>query len=315
MKISVVMCTYNGEKYVKEQLESILNQTYAADEIIVCDDRSTDKTIEIVREVLSGASPDYKIIVNEVKKGVADNFMNGLKAATGDYIFTCDQDDVWRADKIETFVKEINKEHKLLYFSNGTLVDSECRSMGRTLWQTLAFDVDLLKTSTYLEILINRCIVTGAAMAVSRRLVSKIDAVPKGWLHDGWFAMCAAVEDSLQAVDRETFLYRQHGNNVVGAQKKSFIGKVRAWADNIKIMEDVRHERYMRYKAVLPICKDEARCELEGCISFWSEMDSLSELKRMQALGIVMKNMKNGNYKKYYAGSRAALRDVISIFV
>ncbi len=315
MKISVVMCTYNGEKYIKEQLDSILNQTYKADEIIVCDDNSGDRTVEIANSILSGVSVDYRIVVNEIQKGVADNFFNGLKLAIGDYVFTCDQDDIWFPDKIETFVCEIEKSQKLLYFSNGAIADSNGKAIGIDLWKTLTFETGMLKKNTYFELLINRCLVTGAAMAVSKELITMIDYVPEGWLHDGWFAIRAALMNSLQAIDKETFLYRQHGNNVIGAGKTSFWGKVCTWLENIKVMENVRRDRYLRYKAVLPVCDKELLPKLNECVGFWSDMDSISKVTRIKAVYIVLRNFVKGNYKKYYAGSRAALRDMISIII
>lgn len=313
MKISVVMCTYNGTKYVERQVESILNQTHSVDEIIVCDDGSSDDTIAKVEAILKETEIEYEIYVNNSNQGVAKNFLTGLKKSTGDYVFTCDQDDVWVEDKVEIFLNEITKTHKMLYFSNGILVDAEENDLGALLWDTLSFKHSMSDKSTLFDLLLNRCIVTGAAMVVSRKLIDSVDCIPNGWLHDGWLAMYAAVNDSIYAINKETFLYRQHANNVVGAQKQSFWGRIKSYLDNIAFMESEREKRKNRYIAVLSICPPEKEVILKDCISFWSELDSLRGVKFMRGMKIILFNYFKGNYKKFYTGMRGAFRDILSL--
>lgn len=99
MKTSVALCTYNGEKYIKEQLDSILNQTKKVDEIIVCDDCSSDKTVEILNHYSSTNPGLFKIYINEQNLRSVKNFEKAITLCTGDIIFLSDQDDFWVNEK------------------------------------------------------------------------------------------------------------------------------------------------------------------------------------------------------------------------
>ena len=117
MKTSVVMATYNGSEFIREQLDSIKNQTMHVDEVVICDDRSKDDTVEIVRSFIADNSlQGWNIEVNEVNLGYGSNFNKALLKASGDYIFFSDQDDIWEPDKVETMVRimEENSDIKLL---------------------------------------------------------------------------------------------------------------------------------------------------------------------------------------------------------
>lgn len=121
MRISVAMASYNGEKYIEKQIRSILNQTYPVDEIVVSDDGSSDKTIEILNKI-----EDKRIHVfnNNGRKGYCGNFENALKICTGDYIFLADQDDLWMSNKVQSFINFIEKHPSVsCVFSNGILID------------------------------------------------------------------------------------------------------------------------------------------------------------------------------------------------
>ena len=106
-KVSVVICTYNGEKFLREQLDSVLAQTYPLYEIIIQDDGSTDATLSIAAEYQKHYPQLIHIYENEIHNGWNINFLDAIHRATGDYIACCDQDDVWEKDKIETQIREI----------------------------------------------------------------------------------------------------------------------------------------------------------------------------------------------------------------
>lgn len=312
---SVVICTYNGEKFIKEQLESILNQTKGIEEIIVCDDGSTDGTLAIVKKVFSeNEFTRYQIFGPQQTRGVAANFLRGMKASKGDYVFCCDQDDVWLRDKVSIFAKAIESSNKQLYFSDGYIVESDLSRRGYSLWDSLNFSIKLLEKKPMLDILLNRCVVTGAAMAVSRELINQIDEIPDCWLHDGWFAAVAACNESIQAIDKKTFLYRQHGGNVVGASSDSYLGRMKSWVHNISDQKRIRRERYARYKCVQQKCGSDSP-ELSKCLQFWGELCGLEEKGKIASLETIISLLREGSYEKYYTGGRGALRDVLSLFI
>jgi glycosyltransferase involved in cell wall biosynthesis len=118
MKISVAMATYNGEKYITEQLDSLRNQTMPPDEVVICDDRSSDNTVNTVREYIEkhGLGDKWTISLNPENLGYANNFNRAAKKVSGDLIFFADQDDIWKENKIETManIMEKHKDCKLL---------------------------------------------------------------------------------------------------------------------------------------------------------------------------------------------------------
>ena len=119
MKISVVMTTYNGEKYIKEQLTSLKNQTRVPDEVLIFDDCSTDNTVTIVRNfIIENPSGNYRLFENKKNKGWRRNFMEGFADAQGDIIFPCDQDDIWFEDKIENMEKIMEENENILLLTS-----------------------------------------------------------------------------------------------------------------------------------------------------------------------------------------------------
>lgn len=114
MKISVVMTTYNGEKYVQEQLDSIHVQTRKVDEVLIFDDQSSDKTVQLLQSYIDNNELNgWKVIVNAANKGWKKNFFEGIQETTGDIIFLCDQDDIWVPDKIEKMVQILEQNEMI----------------------------------------------------------------------------------------------------------------------------------------------------------------------------------------------------------
>lgn len=312
---SVVICTYNGEQYLREQIESVLGQTHKVDEIVVCDDGSSDRTLDIAKQVFAESGfMRYQIMGPQATKGVAANFLRGLKAATGNYVFTCDQDDVWLPDKVAVFADAIEKSNKQLYFSDGYVVEGDLRKRGYSLWDSLGFSVNLLNKNTMLDVLLNKCVVTGAAMVVSHELIDQIEVIPDCWLHDGWFAVVAACNDSIQPIDRKTFLYRQHGRNVVGAQSDSLLGRAKSWVRNISEQKRVRKNRYERYMCVQQKLEF-GNEELTRCLSFWGRLCDLDGKGLPASLATIICLLADGSYGRYYTGTRGAVRDALSLFL
>lgn len=250
MKISVVLCTYNGEKYIKEQLDSILSQTYPIDEILVLDDGSTDGTMDIVRKMLENSSIKSEIIQNSVNLGAAGNFMKGIKLAQGDWILTSDQDDVWFEHKVEDFVKLFETQREcVLAFSDAVVTDQSLTVKQESLWNSSEFTTQkrqFMESGQYYKVLFSDNIVTGAAMAVKREFALVCPPMPEGTLHDYWFALCAPQYGKISMLNKSELYYRQHSTNVIGAPEKSLIKKVQRWIRTITMIQEDREKRYKR---------------------------------------------------------------------
>ena len=126
MKLSVALCTYNGAKYIEEQILSILDQTMPVDEIVVCDDGSTDETLLIINRIKEKSLAEIRVFCNETKLGVCDNFQKAVDLCRGDIIFLSDQDDVWYPHKVKTIVEWFEQHaDKSVVFTNAELVNGE----------------------------------------------------------------------------------------------------------------------------------------------------------------------------------------------
>src|SRR5579872_5327047 len=126
LKVSVAMCTFNGAKFVEAQLQSIFQQTRVPDEIIVCDDVSTDATVEVLRKVAAKDPVNIQIHQNSRNLGYLENFESAVRRTTGDIIFLSDQDDVWLPEKVATMVEPfLRNPQVVLAYSDAMLTDAD----------------------------------------------------------------------------------------------------------------------------------------------------------------------------------------------
>lgn len=220
--ISVALCTYNGERYIHEQIQSILNQTVSVDEIIVCDDCSKDNTIQVVREIADNADVKIRIYENETSLGVKGNFKKAIELCTGDYIFLSDQDDYWLPNKVETIMTWF-AEHldKSVVFTDAYLVDeNRNRYEGRTQFQGVGFrklQQEMVQTGHGLEVFMMSNRATGATMAFRK---AAVELNVEDWgemLHDEYIAIKALLKNELGVISEPLIEYRQHTGQQVGS--------------------------------------------------------------------------------------------------
>jgi len=230
MKISVALCTYNGARFIREQLESIASQTSLPDEVIVCDDGSNDGTHDIVAQFAIDAPFKLEYSKNPSRLGVAKNFERAISLCTGDIVFLCDQDDVWLPQKIATMLPPFLADEKIgLVFSNAFLTDSRLNRLGYTLWDTFRFDKKgqlALKGDDAISFLVRSNVVTGSAAAFRMSLRNKLLPFPNVLTHDAWLAIVAATTSQIEPVDVPLILYRQHEKNVVGVRRLNFLKRI-----------------------------------------------------------------------------------------
>lgn len=219
------MCTYNGEAYLLDQLNSISFQSELPEMVVVVDDCSTDNTWNILDAWKSRCNFQVLIIRNQETLGVVKNFEKALKLVQTDIIFLCDQDDLWHPDKIKTLANAISESNDiLLVHTNAELVDQTARSMGITLFDALGVthrERASVQGGHAFKVLLRRNIVTGATVAIRRELLNCALPFPKEYLHDEWIGLIASVKGRLRIVDACTISYRQHGKNIVGAKRLS----------------------------------------------------------------------------------------------
>ncbi|SFI40520.1 glycosyltransferase family 2 protein [Halpernia frigidisoli] len=221
MTTSVALCTYNGEKFLEQQIDSILTQTVAVDEIIVCDDGSTDKTSVILNKYQAKFPNLFKIYINEKNLRSVKNFEKAISLCTKEIIFLCDQDDIWVENKVEIITEYFNKHSEInALATNGFGIDDNNNLLDvYSLWDIPHFFKEKkIEINYYKIIAFAGNIATGASMAFRSKILNEIMPFPviKGFHHDAWIAMKSSMENTFQFLPDKLFKYRIHDNQQVG---------------------------------------------------------------------------------------------------
>jgi glycosyltransferase involved in cell wall biosynthesis len=221
MKISVALCTYNGEKFISEQIDSILNQTLPVDEIVICDDGSNDKTIRILNKYADENPNLFKIYINQINLKSVKNFEKAIQLCKGDIIFLSDQDDIWVTNKVEDYISYFNNNHNInVIASNGYCLNGKSEVIDKySLWDVPEFlkqkniTVDYFKLITCIE-----NIATGASMAFRKEIISEVIPFPtiENIHHDEWITLIAAKKNQFELLNTKYFYYRIHNDQQVG---------------------------------------------------------------------------------------------------
>ena len=237
MYISIVMATFNGEKFLREQIDSILNQTYRNFELIIGDDCSNDGTLSILKDYAQ-KDDRIRIVENKVNLGFKKNFENLLSLAKGDYIAFSDQDDIWTLNHLELLLSKADEYD--LVCSNSSLIDSEGNSLNTTMKDVMRIkhfhtDADSIKIH-----LMHFNFVQGSACLVSKNLLTKALPIPENMkFHDYWLGFCAAFCKGIYYFDECLLYYRQHGENVTENKKWNIFRKIFITrARNLKQIQD-----------------------------------------------------------------------------
>lgn len=220
MKISVAICTYNGEKYINQQIDSILNQSLAVNEIIICDDCSTDQTFNILEKYSSLNPGLFKIIKNDTNLKTVKNFEKAISLCSGEIIFLSDQDDIWAENKVAVFVNYFKNNPNLnVLASNGYCIDEDSLIHEKySVWDAPKFLQDKNYNVNYNLIIQISNIATGASMAFRKSILKEILPIPQidDLYHDEWIALLSIKENNFKLIDEKLFSYRIHNNQQLG---------------------------------------------------------------------------------------------------
>ena len=225
MRVSVALCSFNGQAFLEQQLESIAAQAHRPIELVVCDDGSADGTVGIVERFASRhADMDVKLVRNSAHLGTTRNFEQAIGLCSGEVIFLSDQDDVWMPGKIRRLLQEIERGADLA-FSNAQVVDQSLTPLGYQLWDSLWFDSSeqaRVRDGAALEVFLKHVVAAGGTSAFRanlRELALPIPNMPVA--HDAWLALMAAAVGRVHIVDEPLISYRLHDSNQVGLRKLS----------------------------------------------------------------------------------------------
>ena len=221
--IDILLATYNGEKYVKEQIDSILNQSYKNIRLIISDDCSTDKTREIIEEYRK-KDKRIKIYMQEKNLGVVKNIEFLLKQVESPYYMLADQDDYWMPGKVEKTLERLKEEGADLAFGDLEVVDEQLNTIYESFNDYMLLTRKIKKyINTYKLNYLYNC-VTGCTILAKKETIEEILPLPttsKRVIHDHWIGLIVSLNGKLAYVEEKYIKYRQHGNNQVGTQKIS----------------------------------------------------------------------------------------------
>lgn len=233
-KIDILMATYNGEKYIKEQIDSILTQTYSNFNLFICDDASNDDTVKILKEY-EKKDKRIKLILNKINIGAKKNFEKLLKLVKSRYFMFADQDDVWLENKIEITFNELKRTNSDLVFTDLCVVDENLNVINSS-FNALKKYKKKIKSCVGSEDLVflyntvTGCTILSKSKWIEEYLSIKCDF--KNILHDHILPLLVCLKGKVSYLDIPTILYRQHGNNEVG---------IKRYTDNLKSFEEVRN--------------------------------------------------------------------------
>jgi glycosyltransferase involved in cell wall biosynthesis len=225
LRISVAMCVCNGARFLAEQLQSIALQTILPQELVICDDASTDESIAVIEEFGKRAPFQVRLYQNQHRLGPAKNFERAIGLCEGEYIFLCDQDDVWKATKVERMAAALQANPDAAYaFSDAEMVDENGSPLGQTLWDAVGLrdKINRFSGTGQLAELLKHNIVTGATMAFRSSFRDAALPIAEGWMHDYWLVLLASAVSFGVPVPEPLLSYRRHASQVCGWRKKTF---------------------------------------------------------------------------------------------
>lgn len=318
---SIALCTFNGARFLEAQWESLLAQSRRPDEIVVRDDGSTDGTPELL-ERLRGRTESMGVRVNIAYNarnlGYVQNFSGALQAASGDIVFLCDQDDVWRPEKLARQVAAFEQVPALLLLcTDARRVGPDGADLGRSLFDVLAVtraELRCIHGGRGFAVLARRSMATGATVAMRRSLLAAALPVPRGWVHDEWLAATAAALDGFDCLEEALIDYRQHPDNQIGMPERGWRDK---WRDLLRARAGLLDALIARSES-LDAWLDARRGpqtqhwhdELAQELLHWRWRRRLTGAPWRRAAPIV-RELLSGRYNRYGTGWRSALRDLL----
>jgi glycosyltransferase involved in cell wall biosynthesis len=255
--IDILLATYNGGKYLREQLDSIIDQSNVNWRLIIRDDGSSDDTIAIINEYQKHWPGRISLLNSNGKAlGAVGNFSLLLESSTADYVMLCDQDDVWLPDKIDSTLEKIRSlendyghDTPLLVYTDLCVVDEKLLPVADSMWRYQQLNPF---NGSRLNRLLLHNIPTGCTMMINRRLRELASPVPaEACMHDWWISLVAAAFGKSDIIFEPTVRYRQHDSNFVGAEPWSLPREICRFLDASRRLEriDKRERLLSKYRA------------------------------------------------------------------
>lgn len=312
MQISVAMATFQGERFLAEQLASIRNQILPPAELVIQDDASTDGTVVQANNFSANVPFPVRVETNRENSGSTTTFEGAIRRCAGEVIVLADQDDVWLPQKLERIHATFSRDPKLGFaFSNADVVDKNRKPKGYRLWDAIGFSSRERKRFGFATLL-RRNRVTGATLAFHSRFRDLLLPIPTKWHHDAWIALLLSAIAPCVAIDEPLILYRQHANQQIGGDKRSFGEQFRKaqhiTAETYRDVRDRFEEARQRLSQVPGVRSEVLRALQEKCDHF----DRRAKMRntRLGRSPAIFGELCRGRYFRYSRGWASALQDL-----
>ena len=279
-KVDILLATYNGEEYLREQIDSILNQTHTEFRLLISDDGSKDSTRKILEEYKNKDSR-VEVFMQEKNLGVVKNFEFLLGKVEAKYYMFSDQDDIWKENKIEKSLNKIEEGFDLVY-SDLEVVDENLNVTYSSYWKLKGIYNKIKKYNNFESLYLNN-FVTGCTLISKKELINEVLPLPntsKYVLHDYWISLIISQNGKIAYVEEPLIKYRQHKNNKVGSKKKS---------DELRSIDEIR-------KLFIEVKKEHFKVFIENEDKFKSE-----DVKKLNKKALeyyeMLETKKNINFK------------------
>ncbi len=319
LSISVAMCSFNGERFLSAQLESISAQERPPDELVVCDDNSSDRTVRILEEFSRKAAFPVRIFRNPANLGSTRSFDNTISACTGAIVVLADQDDLWFTNKLKEMEAAFRgPSEPVAVFSDAELIDDDSKPVGTRLWESFFFSAreqERFANGGAIEVLIKHPVVTGATMAFRTEFVSLISPIPANHVHDRWISFLLAVCGPFVPIAEPLMQYRRHSSQQIGAGPVALrdrLARARSTGSEFYLQEIARfaefHERLEQRGTGLP-CTKRALHEIEAKISHREHRARLPRTSLARIPRVIRETL-NGHYWRYSEGWESVAKDL-----
>lgn len=329
-KISIALCTYNGAQYLREQLTSFIGQTRLPDELLVCDDASTDATVKLIQDFSTSAPFPVICHSNKANLGSTKNFERAISLCTGDIIFLSDQDDVWLPHKIERIESEFLRSQDVgLVFSDPDLVDDELRPLNDRLWNytfppNRRADAD---SAAFYKTLLQGNVVTGATAAFRSQFVRDFIPMPESLtnlVHDAWIALFISVSAEIAFINEPLIRYRQHASQQIGVNwnierdgvlRECFNAALEFTKSQRGVLEEIStrpdHFPSLMKGGKIANALPASISAVEGRIV---HLENRLKINRGRAgrIPLIVQELLTGRYRRYSRGWLSAAKDLIS---
>ncbi|OQX17597.1 MAG: hypothetical protein BWK76_10360 [Desulfobulbaceae bacterium A2] len=313
------MATYNGSRFLSQQLASIAAQSRLPDELVVSDDCSTDDTLAIVRQFAANTDFPVRVYVNDQNSGVSLNFQHAIQEATGDILLLCDQDDVWNSEKIQRVEDYfVGSPETALVFHDVNVVDENLVPLGYTSWDRLGFgtrDQQRVVDGFGFDVLLQHCFVAGATLAFRSCFKSFVLPIPALCFYDTWITMVIAAIANVSIIPEQLAAYRQHRQQVMGGERK---GLLRMWRE---ARRDVSADYFYGLTNQYDVLRQRV---IESCCALESWVLPMIDAKRRLCLVrakmrlrpslryfLILRELCTGRYHRYAHGWKTVALDMV----